>query len=141
MTDNSSLKSLHTALIDARKGYETALKDAEEGEMKALFRKMIAQHEAAHREVHRLLTSRGETPDDDGSFMSTVHKTVISVRAAVSGLGRNALSSFADGEERIVETYDEAIAENAGNTEAAKTLKAQRSALRDRIGEMKAKAA
>lgn len=114
MADNRSLKSLHTALIDARKGYETVLKEAEEGEMKALFRRMIVQHEAARCEVHQLLTSRGETPDEDGSFMASVHKTVISVRSAVSGLGRNALSSSADGEERIVETYDEAIEENAG---------------------------
>lgn len=141
MASNDKLKSLHTALIDARKGYETAVNDAETSEMKALFRRMIAQHEAAHREVHGLLTKRGETPDEDGSFMSTVHKTVISVRSAVSGLGRDSLSSFADGEERIVESYDEAIAENGGEADAAKTLKAQRSALIDRIAEMKAKAA
>ena len=32
-----------------------------------------------------------------------VHKTVISVRSAVSGLDQEALPAFAEGEERIVE--------------------------------------
>jgi limonene-1,2-epoxide hydrolase len=34
--------------------------------------------------------------------MSTVHKTIISVRSAVTGLNDEALSAFAEGEEAVV---------------------------------------
>jgi Domain of unknown function (DUF2383) len=45
--------------------------------------------------------------------MGTVHKTVISVRSATTGLDENSLSSFASGEERIIDKYDEALADAA----------------------------
>ena len=63
---------------------------------------MVALKEKDHSEIHAGLSKLGEKPDDSGSFMSTVHKTVISVRSAVTGLGSNALSSFVMGEEQII---------------------------------------
>ena len=140
MAHNDSLKSLHTALIDARKGYETAAKNADTSEMQALFRKMIAQHDGAHHEVHAILAARGETPDEDGSFMAGVHKAVISVRATVVGLGPSALSSFADGEERIADAYEAAIEDNLDDPAAVKTLRHQKAALLQRIAQMQTKA-
>ena len=44
MMDTASLKSLHTALIDAEEGYETAITDAEGPEMKALFEEIRDLH-------------------------------------------------------------------------------------------------
>jgi uncharacterized protein (TIGR02284 family) len=137
MPNNDALKSLHTSLIDARKGYETAVADAEAPDMKAIFQKMLALHADAHRDVHALLAERGERPDEDGSFMATVHKTVISVRSAVQGLDRASLPSFADGEERIVQAYDEAIAADPG----ASALRKDRDALVAAIAELRAEAA
>jgi uncharacterized protein (TIGR02284 family) len=141
MQSNESLKALHTDLIDARKGYETAYRDAETSDMKAFFQDMLDMHERAHGEIHRILSSRGETPEDDGSFMATVHKTVITLRSAISGLGGDSLSSFADGEERILKSYDEALADAASDSSASAILKRQRGDLAARVAEMKRKAA
>jgi len=108
MADNGSLASLHTALIDASNGYDEAIRDADQPELKAIFGRLKLAHEKAHAELHHLLLARGLKPDDGGSFMSTVHKTIISVRSAVTGLNDEALSAFAEGEERIVEDYNRA---------------------------------
>lgn len=77
-----------------------------------------------------MLLARGESPDESGSVLSLVHKTVISVRSALTGLDRSSLTSFMDGEERIDETGP-----------ASQTLRSNRQALLAAIADMRAKAA
>lgn len=131
-----TLKKLHTDLVDNRNGYEEAVKDAELP-LKAFFAEMVALKEKDHAELHGALTRLGEKPDEDGSFMSTVHKTVISVRAAVTGLGTNALSSFVMGEEQIVDAYDTALKDFASDPEIVATLTRQKATLLTKIAQMR----
>ena len=98
---------------------------------------MVALKEKDHAELHGALTRLGEKPDEDGSFMSTVHKTVISVRAAVTGLGTNALSSFVMGEEQIVDAYDTALKDFASDPEIVATLTRQKATLLTKIAQMR----
>jgi len=141
MPDVESLKSLHTVLIDAEKGYETALADAEAPAMKAIFEEMAALHAKAHSDVHAILLDKGERPDEGGSFLSVVHKTVISVRSAVKGLDRSSLPSFADGDERLLGYFDRAIEDAGAADPAVAVLRKDREALVAAIAELKAKAA
>ena len=141
MSGAEALKSLHTTLIDAEKGYETAIADAQAPEMKALFERLSALHARGHGDVHAMLLARGERPDESGSFLSLVHKTVVNVRSAIKGLDRTSLPSFVDGEERIVHGYDAAIAEAGESDSAGETLRKDRQALLSVIAEMKAKTA
>jgi uncharacterized protein (TIGR02284 family) len=136
MALNDSLKSLHTALVDAGKGYVTAFKDADTPRVKSMFQEMMSLHQNAHAELHKTLHRLGVPVDEDGSFMTAVHKAVISVRAATVGLDQNSISSFVDGEERIVEHYDKAIADAVGDVEALAILKRQRAALANKISDM-----
>jgi uncharacterized protein (TIGR02284 family) len=131
-----SLKKLHTDLVDNRNGYEEAVKDAEPP-LKDFFSEMVALKEKDHAELHGALSRLGEKPDEDGSFMSTVHKTVISVRAAVTGLGANALSSFVMGEEQILDAYDAALKDCASDPEIVATLTRQKATLLTKIAQMK----
>lgn len=133
-----SLKKLHTSLVDTRNGYQKAAEDAETPALKSLFAQMVALKEKDHSELHAGLSRMGEKPDESGSFMSTVHETVISVRAAVTGLGSNALSSFVSGEEQIVKEYDDALKEGATDPAITATLTRQKQALLAKIAEMKA---
>jgi uncharacterized protein (TIGR02284 family) len=135
MTDN--LKKLHTYLVDNRKGYEEAAKDAEP-ELKAFFAGMIALKQRDHIALHSALERLGEVPDDSGSFMAVVHETVISVRSALTGLGTNALGSFVMGEKQVVEQYDKAIEECAKDPATETELRAQKSALLQKIAQMEA---
>lgn len=131
------LKKLHTTMIDNVEGYEKAVVDAEHPKVKALFAEMLALKRSNHAELHSALTKMGEAPDESGSFMATVHKTVIGVRAATTGLEENSLPSFISGEEQVLEEYRDAITECSGQTAVLDILNKQRANLADKIAKMK----
>ena len=133
---NESLKSLHTALVDAREGYAKALEKSEDATLNAHLRAANDLHAAAHRDIHGFLAGRGEVPDDDGSFMGTVHKTVISARSALVGLDEGSLDAFASGEEHNLEKYDDAIRDET-DASARETLQQHRNRLADIVVRMK----
>jgi hypothetical protein len=118
-----------------------AIKDAQKPYLVAMLQRAKLLHEKAHANIHAILSARGATPDDKGSFMSTVHETVISVRSAVVGLIKGSLSSFASGEEGIIEAYDKAIQSNGDYGPIRVALEQQRSALIELVGETQRKAA
>ena len=132
-----SLKTLHTSVVDNRKGYDEAVRDAETVLMRSFFAGMAALKKRDHTDLHEALIRMGEQPDESGSFMATVHKTVISIRAAVTGLGSNALPSFVMGEEQFINQYDEAIKECSFDSKTVAVLTTQRSILLGKIAQMK----
>ncbi|KIZ43886.1 DUF2383 domain-containing protein, partial [Rhodopseudomonas palustris] len=120
------LKTLHTSAIDARSGYEEALEDAEGKGMTPLFRDMIALHDSNAEELGGALINAGETADEDGSFMSLVHRTIMNVRSLFNGLDGSVLPGLIDGEKRNVAKYDDALKVTAGSPAIASMLSAQR---------------
>ena len=126
--------------MDACKGYDEAIQDAEEPQLKKLFEKAKSVHEKAHAEIHSILNARAANPDDEGSFMATVHKAVISTRAAVVGLDESSLSSFASGEERIIEAYNKAMDTNSDDDPVRDRLEQQKSVVMELVGEMQREA-
>jgi len=134
-----ALKSLHTSLIDSRNGYEEAVEDSEGKGLAPLFRKMFELHDRHAAELAEHLSALGEEADQDGSFMSTVHRTVISIRSIVTGLDQTILPGLIDGEERNVHAYDEAIGLAPPASPEHRTLVSQRAALQREIQAMKAR--
>ncbi len=138
MTDTTeSLKTLHTGLVDTRHGYEEALEDAHGKGLSGLFRQMIALHADGARETERLLRARGVTVDDAGSFMTTVHRTVMDVRSMITGLGETIIPQLVSGEQHNIAKYDAALASGVGAAER-ETLGAHRARLTDAMAGMKA---
>jgi uncharacterized protein (TIGR02284 family) len=131
------LKSLHTAAIDARNGYQEALEDAEDRGLTPLFRDMIAVHDGHARELATALSDAGQESDNEGSFMSTVHRTIMSVRSLFDGLDESVLPGLIDGEERNVSKYDDALKLGFPSSLSGQLTK-QRAELVERIAEMKA---
>jgi uncharacterized protein (TIGR02284 family) len=134
------LKTLHTSAIDARNGYEEALEDAEGKGMTPLFRDMISLHDNNAAELAGELTKAGETPDDDGSFMSVIHRTIMNVRSLFNGLDGSVLPGLIDGEKRNVDKYDDAL-KTPGASAVAAMLTAQRDKIQQKIALMEAKKA
>jgi uncharacterized protein (TIGR02284 family) len=130
------LKSLHTSAIDARNGYEEALKDADGKGMTPLFRDMIAVHEANAGELARELTKANELPDEKGSFMTLVHKTILDVRSLFNGLDESVLPGLIDGEKRNVSKYDEALKTGSLPANVTSLLVRQRDKLAEKIARM-----
>jgi hypothetical protein len=88
-------------------------------------------------ELHQALLAAGETPDENGSFMTTVHETVVSVRAAITGISEKTLPAFISGEEEITKLYDEAVEEAGPDNRTTDILVRQRANLMTKIQEMK----
>lgn len=131
------LKKLHTAMVDTRSAYEKAEKDAVDANVARVCRDMVMLRRKDHEELHQALIMAGEKPDDDGSFMSVVHETVVGVRAALTGISTKTLPAFISGEENIVELYDQAISEAGSNAATREILQRQRATLTSKIAEMK----
>jgi uncharacterized protein (TIGR02284 family) len=130
------LKTLHTSEIDARNGYEEALEDAEGKGLTPLFRDMIALHHGNAEELGGILINAGEAADDSGSFMSVVHRTIMSVRSLFDGLDGSVLPGLIDGEKRNLSKYDDALKAIAGSPAVASTLTAQRNRISEKIALM-----
>ena len=75
--------------VDKLKELRTAL---------SVCKQMATLRQKDHTELHRALLAAGETPDENGSFMTTVHETVVSVRAAIIGVSEKTLPAFIGGE-------------------------------------------
>jgi uncharacterized protein (TIGR02284 family) len=129
-----ALSSLHTALVDSRNGYDEALKDAGKTGLVSLYEEMIALRRQAIAELEPLLVRAGVRFDEGGSFMSTVHRTIISFQSMLNDLDESVLPGFIDGEQRILSTYDDVIAK-AGDPDREVLLR-QRADLQERIAEM-----
>ena len=116
---NEVLKTLYTAVVDAKHGYDEARKDAETPILSEFFGKMSGLHDMNASEIRKVLIECVERPVERGSFMSTVHTSIIAVRATITGL-KSALPSFVSGEERLTATYEDAISSSV--SPATKTL-------------------
>ena len=132
------VKTLHTHAIDARHGYEEALEDAEGRGMTPLFRDMIALHERNAEELASVLAGLGQVPDDKGSFMSTVHRTVISIRSLFGGLDASVLPGLVDGEKRNLASYDNILGRDAFEADVRGVLERQRGRIHAAVLSMEA---
>lgn len=130
------LKSLHTSAIDARNGYREALEDAEGKGMTPLFRDMMALHQSNAEELGRQLTKVNELPDEEGSFMTVVHKTIMDVRSLFNGLDESVLPGLIDGEKRNVSKYDDVLRKSKARPDIAALLTAQRDKISQKIAQM-----
>lgn len=130
------LKSLHTVLIDSRNGYEEAIEDAGAKGLVALFREMQARREHNAREIKNHLVAMGEKVDENGSFLTTVHRAVISIRSLFGDLDENILAGLIDGEKRILSYYDEAIEHFERDTPVYSSLATQRISLAKKVADL-----
>ena len=132
------LKRLHTNAIDARKGYEEALEDADGHGMTSLFRRMIALHSGNGAELTGQLQKNGEMPDHDGSFFAHIHRTIFSIRALFGGLDKSVLPGLIDGEQRNAAAYDDALKMPETPSDLRALLATQRGRLETEIAGMRA---
>lgn len=124
--DREALSTLHTRIVDAAKGHDDGAGLAEDPAIAALFRDLRDRHRQHAGELAARMMARGVEPDTDGSFLQYVHKAILNVRSAVGGLDENALSGIRDGEQRILDLYDDAIRGVASDADLVAMLSRQR---------------
>jgi uncharacterized protein (TIGR02284 family) len=132
MSDQATaLQKLHTTLVDLLSGYEEAVANATT--ITPVYRDMQSFHERQRAELATAMAAAGAAVDQSGSMMSTVQKTVVNIRAAVTGIDENALPSFIRGEQQVLSAYHDAI-RDAPTTRSF--LQKQRQALLEKIVEL-----
>lgn len=137
MTETTdALATLHTRLVDAREGYAEGRKLAEAPLMIAALDRLLALHGAHADDIAQALIARGLTPENDGSFLQYVHKAVLNVRSALTGLGENVIPGLVDGERRILDLYDDASADVGSDAELRALLERQRAAVASSVRDL-----
>jgi hypothetical protein len=134
MTDaHDAIRRLHTRLVDAREGYAEGIELADSPDMVVLFRELHDLHDTHARALEAAMTTAGRPLDGGGSLMAEVHKAVLTVRSAVTGLAENAIPSIRDGEKRILSSYDDTIAALPADDPLSALVEAQRETLAHRV--------
>ena len=126
---------VHTRVLDVIHGYEELLERAEP-DLAPLARRMLDLHRAHHEQLHLMLQERGHPPDDRGSFMSLVQENVMRVRSWFDDMDRELIPRIREGEESLVDLYDEAIEAGPAGDRDRGVLEAQKAALRAEIAAM-----
>jgi uncharacterized protein (TIGR02284 family) len=124
-----AVRSLHTQLVDATSGYAEGMELADRPEMIVLFRELHDLHGGHARQIEQAMAYDGQPLDEGGSYMATVHKAVLTIRAALTGLEENVIPAIRDGEKRILSAYDEALAVLPAEGHLASLIEGQREAL------------
>ena len=131
------LRSLHTAAIDARTGYEEARDDAAGRGTRPLFQEMITVHTKNADDLSHVLQRSGAPVGEDGSFMAAVNRTVMSIRSQLGGLGENVVPALIDAEKHNLSRYDEVLKSAQAPEDVREVLLKNRERLEAAIGRMR----
>lgn len=103
-----AIADAHTTLIDAVHGFDVMLEKAEP-EIRSALQSTRKANARQAEELKAFLGQRGRSPSEDGSFMSVVHEGVVRTRSLFTDIDGDILPAVADGERRIVSSYDDAL--------------------------------
>ena len=131
------LRSLHTAAIDARSGYEEARDDAEHRATRPLFQEMIAVHTKNADDLSHVLQRSGAPVGEGGSFMTTVNRTVMSLRSLLGGLGESVVPALIEAEKHNLSRYDDVLKSADVGTDVREILLKNRERLEVAIAQMR----
>lgn len=103
-----ALLTLQTRTADALAGYVTMV-DKAEPDFRPVAERFRAIHDRHNTALTAMLIRHGVEPDADGSFMGTVNKAVVSLRALFDEIDEDVMDSIRDGENHVLEAFEEAI--------------------------------
>ncbi|MDZ4823665.1 MAG: PA2169 family four-helix-bundle protein [Flavobacteriales bacterium] len=116
MENEKSIEVLNTLIEinnDRIQGYETALNETEESDLKALFAQFAYTSQKCKQELVGEVQKLGGTPLEGTTTSGKFFRLWMDVKAALTGKDRKAiLSSCEYGEDTAVETYDNAAEKN-----------------------------
>lgn len=105
---SDALLALQRRTVDALAGYVKMVEKAEP-EFRPVAERFRALHDRHNAGLTAMLIRHGAEPDADGTFMGTVNKAVVSLRALFDEIDEDVMDSIRDGENHVLEAFDEAI--------------------------------
>lgn len=123
---------------DRIEGYQKAIDQTDEADLKTLFGKMAGDSQQFTAELNQLLSSLGEEREKDTTIAGKIYRTWMDVKVSFGGNDRHAiLASCEYGEDAAQKSYREALAqdylpENVRSliTDQQRTLKAAHDQIR-----------
>ncbi|QEG36914.1 PA2169 family four-helix-bundle protein [Bythopirellula goksoeyrii] len=121
----SKLQMLHQANIDSAKGFEEAAKDVENAKLAADFRSWSEERSKQAQELASLIEINEGEVDREGSWLGDLHRSYISLKAAITSDDEHAVLAEAErGEDHIKGAYEEVL-EQCPGTAVNNTLQHQ----------------
>ena len=106
------LNSLITINNDRIKGYETAIDETKDEDLKSLFSEFIQTSQSAKRELVGEVVKLGEKPEEGTRADGKIYRAWMDFKSAVTGKDRKAiLSSCEYGEDVALKSYENALKE------------------------------
>ena len=106
----SKLKDLHASLVDTREGCDKMVEKAE-ADFVAVAADFRSLHQLQAERVRAILSAMGEDPGaEGGTVMGSVNRAVVEVRSWFDDIGHNVVEALADGEKRLLQDFEAAIA-------------------------------
>ncbi len=120
------LNSLVTINNDRIQGYETAIEETEDQDLKTSFSKCIKTSQECKHELVNAVTKLGGTPDDGTRIDGKIYRVWMDFKAMVTGKDRKAiLNSCEYGEDVAVHAYERAMKDEDLSAEHSTIVTAQ----------------
>jgi len=113
MKNDQSVEVLNSLIIinnDRVAGYETAIEETKDADLKTLFRQFIQTSQACKSELVAEVNKVGGKPDEGTRADGKIYRAWMDFKSMVTGKDRKAiLSSCEKGEDVAVNTYEKAL--------------------------------
>ncbi len=129
------LRHLLSICNGGKEGYKHAAKDAEKGELKALFTTYSLQRAEFANNLRTCIHQIGGNPDNESSgSLGVLHRTWIDIKTALTGKDNKAvLEACLMGEKAAVEAYDKVLKNRNIGTDIRQILMQQRSQISEAL--------
>lgn len=105
----SILNDVLETLVDSTDGYEKAAEVADRPTFKEFFQRRASSRRAMAADVRNHIVELGGTPDDDGSILANMHRTFLTIRAAVQDNDDAAIEAVDNGEAHLRDQFEDAL--------------------------------
>ena len=104
-----ALIDLYNQTVDTQRGFEKMAEKAEPS-FSPVVQRFLALHVRHAARLDRMVREMGAVPDASGSFMGTVNRAVVSMRAMFDQIDSDTMKQVRSGEDYVLEAFDRAIA-------------------------------
>ncbi|MEO7635880.1 MAG: PA2169 family four-helix-bundle protein [Sphingomicrobium sp.] len=106
----TTLNTLTATLIDSVKGYENSAKDIQSEQFREIFRQRADERQQSVEQLRGEIRKLGGDPDDNGSFLGSMHQRFEDLKAAISGNDDKAIINEVErGEDYLKEKFETAL--------------------------------
>ncbi len=103
------LLTLQRRSADALAGFQKMVEKAEP-EFRPVVERFRALHDRHNAALTAMLIRHGQEPDAEGSFMGSLNKAMVSLRALFDEIDGSSMDSIRKGEEPVLEAFEDALA-------------------------------